>query len=418
MVIDFSVGNFRSFKDVQTLSFRATGLSSPDPATDVKNIIQAGENNRILKIIGIYGANASGKSNLVKALAFFKLLVARSVESENILGLFMKPFRLTASTPEHNGYFQIILLIDGKKYRYGFTLGAEYNIQNEWLFGTAEKNETYYFKRNGSKVLINNEYFSEGDNLPKDKLRRDALFLTFCSSYDGSVSKSIRDFISNQIILESDPQEFSRGMVGPFYRNKTNALIRDGNKAVVLDYLRRAGLSYSDVNLERIDLHNSKIVYDLVKLEKAIYDKDLNVVGKAEMELDDDESQGTQKFYSYIGNLYQLFRDGGIYVSDEIDSNFHPSLLTYLIKLFQNSEFNLKSSQLLFTSYDTNLMNPDCMRRDQFYFTEKTSYEDTRLYSLADLKGIRNNADFAKQYLAGYYGALPILGNYLQVPQE
>jgi hypothetical protein len=63
-------------------------------------------------------------------------------------------------------------------------------------------------------------------------------------------------------------------------------------------------------------------------------------------------------------------------------------------------------------------MNPDCMRRDQFYFTEKTSYEDTRLYSLADLKGIRNNADFAKQYLAGYYGALPILGNYLQVPQE
>ncbi len=131
------------------------------------------------------------------------------------------------------------------------------------------------------------------------------------------------------------------------------------------------------------------------------------------MNLDDDESEGTKKFYSYIGVLNQKFEDGGLFISDEIDSNFHPALLRKLISFFNNPGINKANAQLLFTSHDTNLMHPEIMRRDQFYFTEKSLMDETILYSL-DLKGIRNNADFARQYLAGIYGALPVLGNYLE----
>ena len=99
-------------------------------------------------------------------------------------------------------------------------------------------------------------------------------------------------------------------------------------------------------------------------------------------------------------------------IIDEVDSNFHPFLLIKLVGLFNNPLLNKSKSQRLFTSHDTNLMSPSVMRRDQFYFTEKNEDNSTRLYSLADLKGIRNDADFAKQYLAGFYGALPVLEKY------
>lgn len=98
-------------------------------------------------------------------------------------------------------------------------------------------------------------------------------------------------------------------------------------------------------------------------------------------------------------------------ISDEIDNNFHPSLLQQLVQAFNNPAINKAGAQLLFTSHDTNLMNPQLLRRDQLYFTEKAINEESVLFSLADLKGIRNNADFARQYLAGFYGALPILKN-------
>ncbi|RZJ86039.1 MAG: ATP-binding protein, partial [Chryseobacterium sp.] len=128
----------------------------------------------------------------------------------------------------------------------------------------------------------------------------------------------------------------------------------------------------------------------------------------------DNESAGSQKLFDLAGLLLLTFnfKESAFIILDEIDSNFHPSLLIQLIKLFNDPEINKSNSQLLFTSHDTNLMSPAIMRRDQFYFTEKNEDFATRLYSLADLKGIRNDADFAKQYLAGYYGALPVLEKY------
>ena len=139
------------------------------------------------------------------------------------------------------------------------------------------------------------------------------------------------------------------------------------------------------------------------------------------MNLEYRESSGNKKIFDLAGLLLVAFNMGNtpfLIVIDEIDSNFHPSLLIKLIEMFNNPKINKNNSQLLFTSHDTNLMSPSIMRRDQFYFAEKQEDESTRLYSLADLRGIRNDADFAKQYLAGYYGALPVLNDYTEVEKN
>ncbi len=190
----------------------------------------------------------------------------------------------------------------------------------------------------------------------------------------------------------------------------TNKLVEAGNEEMILTWLKEVGLVYNGIRIPKDESNPVSPVF----LSKNIYDDLGHIIGQTEMDLNNDESEGTRKFYTYIGKLYRKFIDGGLYICDDIDSNFHPSLLQKIIKLFQNPNINKANAQLLFTSHDTNLMDPDIMRRDQFYFAEKTIYEATKLYSLADLKGIRNNADFARQYLAGIYGALPILGDYLE----
>lgn len=413
MIIEFSVSNYCSFDSIQTLSFRATSLESGSNAVDSKNIINS-ENVRYLKTVGLYGANASGKTNLIKAITFFRDMVINSVVAEDYSKANVNPFRQSKTGFEKQSYFQIMLLIEHKKYRYGFTLKNNGDIGSEWLFGPAEKNETYYFKRTGQDIQVNGEWFSEGLSLPEDNLRSDALFLSFCSSYNGTVSKTIRRFLSFGVTI--DAKVSRRGLrAGAFLFDgiygQTNKLVESGNEGMILTWLKEVGLVYNAI---RIPEREDRIAGRQIFLSKNIYDEDGQVTGETEMNLNIDESEGTRKFYTYIGRFYRKFQEGGVYICDEIDSNFHPSLLLKIIQLFQNPNINKANAQLLFTSHDTNLMDPKVMRRDQFYFAEKNIYDSTKLYSLADLRGIRNNADFARQYLAGIYGALPMLGNYLE----
>ncbi|MCO5949848.1 AAA family ATPase [Mucilaginibacter flavidus] len=413
MIIQFSVGNYGSFDEIQKLNFRATTLESCSPEVDQRNLISVGDQN-YLKLIGIYGANASGKSNLMRSLSFFRELVAHSMASEELSQSGVNPFRQSDEGFMQPSYFQIVLLLEEKKYRYGFTLTGEGKIESEWLFGPAGKNETYYFKRSAAEVQINREWFTEAAELPLENLRDNALFLSFGSSYNGPVARAIRGYLANKITVDIKHRRGSRrsGVFG-IINHPTNRLVEAGETELVLTWLKEVGLVYHGIELPEKERPGNAVI-----LFKHIYDKEGRVTGLAGMDLSQDESDGTQKFYNYIGRLYRKFKDGGLYIVDEIDSNFHPALLQKIIRLFQNPEINTANAQLLFTSHDTNLMDPAIMRRDQFYFTEKTMYDATRLYSLADLKGIRNNADFARQYLAGLYGALPILGDYLEQRTE
>lgn len=406
MIIEFSLGNYRSFNEVQTLSFRATGLTSEDKAIDENNIAVVG-GQRLLKTVGVYGANASGKSNLLKGFQFFKKMVKFSLSDEYLLQQsYSTNNYATLISGNEESFFQVILYLQGKKYRYGFTVN-KHSIVSEWLFGQANSNETYYFTRKGREIKVNKEYFPEGNEMPyATKLRQDSLFLSFCSAFNGEISGNIRSFISHDVLFsgyENDTQI-------------TNGLIRAKRKQVVLEWLRKADLVYDDVLLnDAQDLNtNDNNAVEQISMIKKIENPDTTFVERVALNLLKDESDGTRKYYSLIGIVDAIFEFGGLFISDEIDSNFHPALLIKIIGMFNNPAINKANAQLLFTSHDTNLMNPEIMRRDQFYFTEKSATDATVLYSLADLKGIRNNADFAKQYLAGYYGALPMLNTFTE----
>ena len=236
------------------------------------------------------------------------------------------------------------------------------------------------------------------------------LFLTHSAAFDSvGDSASVRNYVSGWTISNLI------GGLEPYRWNTLSLLEKENKKKDFLELLSSFNLKYDDIILERDSSKPEPAILpqDKIFMIKTFYGKE-NHETEIKLNLYNNESSGTQKLFDLAGLLLRAFSlaVSAFIIIDEVDSNFHPFLLIKVVGLFNNPILNKSKSQLLFTSHDTNLMSPSVMRRDQFYFTEKREDNSTRLYSLADLKGIRNDADFAKQYLAGYYGALPILENY------
>lgn len=419
MIIDFSVKNFRSIKDLQTISFMTTGLKSSEENSNVDtNNIVSFDNFHLFKTIGIYGANASGKSNIIKALDYFIDAIKREPSNVSNLSTLCDPF-LYQDTDE-DSFFQITMLIDGKKYRYGFTVRqndlinenldnkiSKERITNEWLFGVKEKNMAEFFTRKNNK--IKNDTLQNKEKIPPLSYDH-TLYLTHTAAFDkDSICQKIRNYFIGFVAsnLNNNHEDF-RWMSIIYLKN-------DIAKKEFLNLLSSFNIKYEEAELQEDEDVAKKKVFPQNKISfTKSYINKKNKISNVSLNLYNNESSGTQKLFDLTGLLlraYSLPRPA-IIILDEIDSNFHPYLLIKLIELFNNPKINRSNSQLLFTSHDTNLMSPSIMRRDQFYFTEKNDDNSTRLYSLSDLKGVRNDADFAKQYLAGFYGALPILEDY------
>lgn len=417
MIVEFSVKNFRSISDLQTISFVATSLKSSkeNEQVDTNNIVPE-DGMKLLKTIGIYGANASGKSNMIKALEYFCQSVSDLPSPESRLSRLTQPFLYQNDIENTESFFQIVLIVDGKKYRYGFTVKINPEainnpevsrevIVSEWLFGPKNTNQGKYFLRTNLQVdktsLPGNESIA---SLEYDH----TLFLTHAASYNKDICAEIRNaikgFITSKFSIRSD-----------FYRFHSIRQIEDINlKPRFIDFLKSFGLNYTDIYFKKDDESNKKNNYPLDKLfltKISCHDNSVNVT----LNMEDNESEGTKKLFDLAGLLLHAFNieTSGLIILDEIDSNFHPSLLIKLIKMFNDPEINKSNTQLLFTSHDTNLLDSSIMRRDQFYIAEKENNDGTRLFSLAELKGIRNDADFAKQYLAGFYGGKPLLSEFL-----
>ncbi len=422
MIIDFSVKNFRSIKDLQTISFVATGLKSADKFSEIDdtNIAKVAD-EQIFKTLGLYGANASGKSNIIKAMVYFIKAITNEPSPESNMSSLCDPFLY--QDQEDDSFFQITLLLDNKKYRYGFTVKRNNRINNtieekyskeiitsEWLFGTKTKNMGEFFTRKNNKI--------KNDSLPnKEKIPPlsydHSLYLTHVAAFDKeSACQKIRRYFTGFVVsnLYNNHEDFRQLSV--YY------LKSEIEKKNILNLLSSFNLKYDDAILIEDEAATKEKVFPQNKISfSKKYSNSKNELVGVNLNLNKNESSGTQKLFDLAGLLLRAFSlpRAAMIIIDEIDSNFHPYLLIKLVEFFNNPSINKSNSQLLFTSHDTNLMSPAIMRRDQFYFTEKNEDNSTRLYSLADLKGIRNDADFAKQYLAGFYGALPILEDYSHI---
>lgn len=422
MIVEFSVKNFRSIKDLQTISFVTTGLKSSEKNSSIdENNIAIDADQNLFKTIGIYGANASGKSNIIKALFYFIKTITREPSSESRMSNLCDPFYFQNKAEVSESFFQIVLTIDNKKFRYGFTVRKNHNeaskknndkrsdeiITNEWLYGPKEKNTVELFNRVNNKIT--NDRLPNKDKIPSLSYKH-TLYITHAAAFDNSGACTlIRDYLMRFVVsnLESDHEDFRWLSIDHLNNNE--------EKKKFLNLLSLFNLEYDDITLQGDDEALNAAVFPQNKISLfkkfKIGDKTENI----NLNLFKNESSGTQKLFDLSGLLLRAFslNKPAFIILDEIDRNFHPFLVIRLINFFNDPKINKSNSQLLFTSHDTNLMSPTIMRRDQFYFTEKKEDNSTRLYSLSDLKGIRNDADFAKQYLAGYYGALPVLEEYL-----
>ena len=419
MIVEFSIKNVRSIKDLQTLSFAKTGLKSRKEFSFIdSNNISECNGEKCFNVLGLYGANASGKSNIVKALDYFINTISVQPSSQSNLSHLSQPFLFQENPEETESFFQMVFMLNQTKYRYGFTVkknldkridGIAYSseiITNEWLFSDKGKKMSPLFIREGSK---NNNKLQNKSGIPNTTPYKHNLFLTHAAAFDITGDcKEITDYFKGFAVSDF---EFSHEK---FRWLSIESIIHknDDLKNEFLSLLNSFNLNFDDIILEENQNYNSNEIFPQEKISLVKnFQRENKEIKKISLNLKQHESSGTQKMFDLAGLLLRAFNlpTSCFILLDEIDSHFHPALLINLVNLFNNPRINKSNSQLLFSSHDTNLMAPTIMRRDQFYFTEKNIDFSTKLYSLADLKGIRNDADFAKQYLAGFYGALPHL---------
>jgi len=419
MIEEFSFGNFWSFNDIQTLNMTAAKVKSRNTLLDIDNIFSVKDGLSLIKTKAIYGANASGKSNVIKALSTFIWIVKNSVKEYKVLR-HIAPFQLSTETVEKPTFFQLIFRIGKTRFRYGFE--ADYkSIKSEWLFSTPNKREQPLFIRENNEVIeINQTHFEEGilyqklfENSPDPIFTDTSLFLTHLSSTGfGKLSKQIIKSISSILIISGLGHQ---GM----YEIAGDSLSDSIKKKFILDFLRNADAGIDEIETieitdltdnaeDEIKLNNKKLRF--IISSKTTYNSKLQAEGKSDFSLEGQESEGTKKMFELSPFIYQSLKEGTPIVIDEFDSRFHPLLTKKIVELYNSAEN--KNAQLIFSTHDTNLLSSELLRRDQIDFVEKDRYGASHLYTLVEIKGVRNNASFEKDYIQGKYGAIPFLGDF------
>lgn len=422
MIEEFSFGNFWSFKDIQTLKMTAAKIKSKNTELDNINVFAINNDISLLKTKAIYGANASGKSNVIKALGSFIRIIKDSVKEEKVLNL-IDSFQLSTETENKPTFFQLIFRIEKTRYRYGFE-ADEKSIKSEWLFSTPNKREQPLFIREGNIILddINKTHFEEGvmyqklfEN-SKDPIFTDtSLFLTHLSSTGfGKLSKQIIKTISSISIISGLGHQGMYGIAG-------DSLSDSVKKKFILNFLKKADIGIED--LDTVEITNENLpenIEDLVKEDlkkgkhivssRTKYNAELKPAGKNDFSFSMQESEGTKKMFELSPFIYRSMKEGTPLIIDEFDSRFHPLLTKKIVELYNS--FENKKSQLIFSTHDTNLLSSDLLRRDQIDFVEKDKYGASHLYTLVEINGVRNDASFEKDYIQGKYGAIPFLGGF------
>jgi AAA15 family ATPase/GTPase len=421
MLLQFSVSNYRSIKDTITFSM----LSS----LKNENTFKIKKYNLVNSAV-IYGANASGKSNLLRAMAFMGRIVlnkTKVIQSTDTLP--HDPFRLNSSTKDASSTFEIVFFIDEIKYRYGFEMDNT-TVYAEWLYADEKGKEAKLFYRDiEDEEYVNPQKFKEGyiffDN-SKSKIRvsSNQLFIWKCDQDGGEISKSILKWFSRFNLIDGlDHGGYisytMKKMEDLTFKNEMISLVKTADigienitmeeEDVSLDMIEKMGLP---IALKEELLKDGGLKSVSINTYHKKFDENNNEIGNEIFELDDEESLGTRKFFKMSAPILNTLQDGKILVIDELDASLHPMLTKHLVKLFSNKDINTKNAQLIFATHDTNLLKPQIFKRDQIWFTEKDKYGSTTLYSILEIKGVRANDDFEKQYIEGKYGAVPYLGKF------
>jgi AAA15 family ATPase/GTPase len=411
MLQQFTVSNWASFKGPMTLSLEA----SSDTEHEETNVIDVCE-KRLLKSAVIYGANASGKSNLISAMQFFRTFtLSSSREGQIEEEIATEPFLLSTDYESKPSHFEATFIHNRTRFRYGFEVDRK-RVHSEWLFSTSSSREAELFVREEDQITCNPERFKEGKSLG-EKTRPNALFLSVVAQFNGEVATSVMKWFLDF--------RFISATRNPALRFTVERLSDPSFAARVLDMSKIADLGIEGLipkissakedegpfmltkSGRKAFLSRAKDVE--LKMQHKKFDSNNQSTGLVEFDLEKDESEGTKKYFSMTGPLIDALEAGRVLVVDELDARLHPLLSRAIVLLFNNTK-NASNAQLIFATHDTNLLTRQLFRRDQVWFTEKDPFGATDLYSLSEFR-VRKDASFGKDYILGKFGAIPFIGD-------
>ena len=394
MLIQFSVENYLSIKDKVVLSL----LASRDNEHPEHLILDGNKN--YLKSAVIYGANASGKSNVLNAFWFMVNYVLTSHNQQVHKAIDRIPFKFDKETPARPSSFEVIFTANGIRYAYGFSV-TDKAVVEEYLYYYPNGRQAIIFERKDTTDFRFTVDIDEQNTL-KERTSANKLYLSVASNWSYvKVIPVLEWFASCQIITKNS--------VADAYGLEAEQLKDDDYRRVIASMLRIADFGIQSLQVRDSDPISSKrgdiftnvdAVHTVQDVEGNISSYTLNMT---------EESDGTNSYFKLIGVVKKALDLGTLLVADEMDAHLHPLLTKHLVSLFNSAEFNPKEAQLIFTSHNTNLLDLDVLRRDQIWFTEKDEQTAaTDLFSLYDFS-IRKDAKVEKGYLIGRYRAIPFI---------
>lgn len=409
MLVQFSVENYMSIKEKIIFSM----LASCDKELS-ENLIN-GRNERYLKSAVIYGANASGKSNIIKAINSVIKMIQNSNNMQPGMILPIVPFKFDKNYTNKPSSFELIMVINDIKYVYGFT--ADYKrIYEEYLYYYPNGKETEIFER----TEINKFHYTITERKLKDienKNMENKFFLATATTWNYEKTKPVFDFITNGINVLFDYEELKGISFEQYYNDKSGEL-----REFSLNLLNEAEININGYNVANVEMTEEQI--GILPPELRILfpkgAKGFNVttthniiddLGKeTNIQLDfEEESLGTKNIFILNPILLHVLKTGKMLIVDELDKSLHPFLVKYIVRLFNSEKYNKNGAQLIFNTHDTNLLSLNLFRRDQIWFTEKDYKKGaTDIYPLDDFP-VRKTENIQKGYLNGRYGAIPFI---------
>lgn len=416
MLIEFRVKNFRSLRDEQVLSL----IASTDKTLLDTHALDTGlkATPHILKSAVVYGANASGKSNLIKALQYMRGVVMESAALQPGQTFDrLHPFKLDATSANLPTDFEVSFILEGVRYQYGFAMNAQRIVSERLLVYKAFKPQRWFERHfdaaSGKDVYEFGPSLKGAKNLWEGATRPNALFLAVAVQLNSNALRPVFDWFSNRLVIFNEQSPLS-----PQF--SMQMLKQEARRKAICEFLRAADISIADIEVATKQAMVHTINFDLAtgKRDESASEQSVDEVkfhhitehGRAVFDLMD-ESSGTRNLLFLTGPILDILGKGLTLVVDELDTSLHTLLVQALVRLFHRPDVNTGGAQVIFTTHDTSLLDAyGLFRRDQIWFVEKRLDQSSSLYPLLDFSPRKNEA-LERGYLQGRYGALPFLRN-------
>jgi len=420
MLIEFRVKNFRSLRDEQVLSLVASTDKTLQETHTVDTSLKAAP--RLVRSAVLYGANASGKSNLIKALQYMRGMV---VESATLIQpgqtFAVQPFRLDSRTADQHTELEVTFLLEGVRYQYGFTMTSQRITSEHLLVYKAFKPQRWFDRRfdreTGKDIYDFGSSFRGARSVWEAATRPNALFLSMAVQLNSEALRPVFDWFVDHLVIVNKQERINRQI-------SIQMLKQDDGRRRICDFLAAADISIADIEVvtRRVPGHRIQAHLASGKTEVSNEEKDedqlsfRHVTSQGEAVFDlEDESDGMSSLLFLAGPVLDILSKEITLVIDEIDTSLHTLLLRELTRLFHRPEVNSGGAQLIFTTHDTSLLDaPGLFRRDQIWLLEKDRDQASTLIALSEFSPRKNEA-LERGYLMGRYGGVPFLDGLLDM---